>query len=159
MPARMNTPSRYSTRLNATGAHSSNIRARIGFQIDALTTENEVVYENEPNVFSKENSFEAAPEIDSNSSINGSKPIFFIFRSVVPASGVISRPQMSDILCQWRSRIPGLHNMDISGTSFLNSLISSMTFAHNVNITFLSLSFSGSDSSILDRGFSFKRAR
>ena len=59
--------------------------------------------------------FDAPALTCSNCSMNGSKPSCNTFFSVVPVSGLRFRWKILDILSQWRSRIPGLHKILITG--------------------------------------------
>lgn len=51
----------------------------------------------------------------SNSSMNGLKLNLRTLRNVLPESGVMSNPMMSDMAFQCRERIPGLHITLITG--------------------------------------------
>lgn len=59
--------------------------------------------------------FVAPTLISSNLAKNGQRFSFNTLRSVVPASGVRSKPTISDILSQCRPLIPLLHKIEISG--------------------------------------------
>ena len=51
----------------------------------------------------------------SNSVIHGPKLNFKNFLKVLPESGVISKPMISDICFQCRGLMPWLHNVEITG--------------------------------------------
>ena len=73
----------------------------------------------------------AAPLMLSNCSMCGPRFNFSTFLSVLPESGVMSNPAMSDILSQWRVLIPGLHRMAMVGMNSCNKI------HKKVNIFFL----------------------
>lgn len=80
--------------------------------------------------FSSECSFDAAAEICSNSSMNLASCMFSTLKSVVPESGVRSKPAIADIFAQCRCRMPGLHSTEMYGRYSFERPTWSIIFVH-----------------------------